>query len=870
MRHRLLTFVFMLVAAFALSTKCTAYDWASITVDGVATIPAGVVATVEDGDIAAVQALTKIAGTDSTSSIKFMNTQTFALDADIKLPGGGGSNRPNVEMTSSAGHVTFNGEVSCSAGSSYLKLGDCTINGTVGGYNNYCYIYVLEGCAAEFSESSQMIRRYIQYFRGNGTYRFNSQTPYSSAASYWSISEGSPTMICGADNIINADYVWGSSSEANPRCDFRLDLNGHDQSLKYIEAGRSAEYTGAGMVWAVVRSDADATLTMTDSTAKTRGNTLVFEGNVSFDYAGNGTYNLYNLASTTKGLLTVSSGTVGICGRGAAWNGDVLVKNGATNRMESATSLTNGVSKVTVENGGLLYVGAGAVLRVGECRLGGNALEYGTYSVAELKSDPKYAGLVDGDGAISVIYTGSFVWPEKGGTAYLPEGFTLTVADEDVSKAEDVGKFMLFSGSKIVFANEMQELNLTAQIKGDGDIEIWNSTGVVFSADNSARIGKFWATNSIVATTHRYGFGSSSSPRITAYRGNQGRFRFSGNGLTNDVAICILGGSNFKFDEGDDLIVLNGGLVLKDCGFGLSLGNVAVNGRFGRDETGGSGQFTVGKFVMREGCDFWLNGYYHTGYTFNPNDIAARLHFGRQAENGYYGVFRQFANMMVVCEASYALSTNGMIVVYNGGATIDLNGHDQATATYDFEGVGITKDNGGRYYSFVTSAVPATLTVKQTSGYNNKKVPCAFVGAAGLVYDGPATYTLVNRYSDTTGTLVVRQGRLVFDWNAGWGGTNVVVTGGTLALAEEAHAKALSSNADVDISGSGVIEIGRDQVVVRTLSVDGGATLKELGVYGGSEAGLDAAHTLACLSGTGKLKVRRNTREQLGLMLIFR
>ena len=269
---------------------------------------------------------------------------------------------------------------------------------------------------------------------------------------------------------------------------------------------------------------------------------------------------------------------------------------------------------------------------------------------------------------------------------------------------------------------------------------------------------------------------------------------------------------------------------------------------------------------------FWLNGYYNTGYTFNPNDVAARLHFGRLAENGYYGVFRQFANMMVVCEASYALSTNGMIVVYSRGPTIDLNGYDQATATYDFESAVITKDNGDRYYSFVTSAVPATLTVKQTTSYtyNNKKVPCAFVGAAGLVYDGPATYTLVNRYSDTTGALVVRQGRLVFDWNAGWGGTNVVVTGGTLALAEEANAKALSSKADVDISGSGTIEIGRDQVVVRTLSVDGGATLKESGVYGGAEAGLDAAHTLACLSGAGTLKVRRNTREQQGLIMVFR
>ena len=226
--------------------------------------------------------------------------------------------------------------------------------------------------------------------------------------------------------------------------------------------------------------------------------------------------------------------------------------------------------------------------------------------------------------------------------------------------------------------------------------------------------------------------------------------------------------------------------------------------------------------------------------------------------------------MMVVCEASYALSTNGMIVVYNRGATIDLNGHDQATATYDFEGTTITRDNGDRYYSFVTSAVPATLTVKQTTSYNNKKVPCAFVGAAGLVYDGPATDTLVNRYSVTTGALVVRQGRLVFDWNAGWGGTNVVVTGGTLALAEEANAKALSSKADVDISGSGMIEIGRDQVVVRTLSADGGATLKNPGVYGGADAGLDAAHTLSCLTGTGTLKVMRNTREQQGLMLIYR
>lgn len=874
----------IVVLAVALATGSSfAYDWASITVDGVATIPAGTVATVEDADIPAVTALTAIQMGGYNSSIKFLNTQPMTLAASITGGGGGGSGVQWIDTSLSAG-VTFDGEVSMDHADVWMKFGDTVFNGIFGDKANYGKIGIASGKTLVFSSTAQLRRNYLLYFdqASGGTVRFGCAVPTIGGVCAQAYFHAVSTVVCDKADVFKdttGSILYSASKTVAQEAVF--DLNGNDQTIGFICGGYADAKADQNHSIVTITSDQPATMTFSQNAigdnayniAEHKGS-LRFRGQVSFNHDCISTNVWYNGVSDTTGNLVVSRGCLKLLGNSEWAGSNVAVKAGAALVCGSLRSFTNAKTEVAVEDGGKLVLDAVGCVSCAKVAFGSAGIlsTPGTYSVADL-AELGYGDYVEGAGSLSVIYTGTFSWPEKGGTAILPENFKLVCGADDRGHLEDVGAFILQTGSSLVISNIAETTVLAGKISGTGALAVYDSSNIVFAADNSARTGTFVVSNSYVTTAHRYGFGSSMSPRITAYKGTQGRFRFSGGGLTNDVSIKIQNGRGFEFDEGANMIVQNGDLVMADCSQGLSLGNVTFNGLFGRDVPGGgSGQFTNNTLVFGDDCDIYLNNYYHTGYTFNPNDAASRLHFGRLGDNGYYGVLRQFKKLRVVCEATNALAAAGMIVVYDQGAVLDLNGYGQTTLTYDFENTDITADNGTRYYSFVTSAVPAVLTVKQSQSdkYDNKRVPCEFCGAAGLTYDGPATYNIVNRYSDTTGLLTVKQGRLVFDWNAGWGGTNVVVTGGTLALAAEAHENVLSRKANVDISGAGRIEIGRDQVRVRTLSVDGGATLKDAGVYGGADAGLDAAHTLECLTGTGTLKVLRNSREPQGVILVVR
>ena len=185
-------------------------------------------------------------------------------------------------------------------------------------------------------------------------------------------------------------------------------------------------------------------------------------------------------------------------------------------------------------------------------------------------------------------------------------------------------------------------------------------------------------------------------------------------------------------------------------------------------------------------------------------------------------------------------------------------------------------------HALVKSATPATLTAQHaTSGALMLK----FSGAVNFTFDGVAvkgggaTLTLSNVVSDTTGDLLVKNGTLVFDYGAGWGGSsNVTVGAGALlkvtaagaptAFAPIVPGKQLSLvNLKLEADGGnyGQLDLGGN-VAVRSLRI--GDTFMPPGDYGSTASGA-ANPNDSHFTGTGVLHVRRASLAE-GFHLILR
>lgn len=295
---------------------------------------------------------------------------------------------------------------------------------------------------------------------------------------------------------------------------------------------------------------------------------------------------------------------------------------------------------------------------------------------------------------------------------------------------------------------------------------------------------------------------------------------------------------------------------------------------------------------------YFIDGQEHTfGGPLNAEGVFANvivsggstLHLALDGANSTYNTFhiRAYGPSCghVCCEKADVFRPTAPLSMANystgkpEGVGLDLNGFSQTVNTVVLDNFGHAADisKGVEQHSFITSATPASITFSGVpatyrgttwvSGFSPTNA-LAFRGQAGLVFSqtSPAgmdlEYCLVNVKSDTTGPLVVNSGRLVFDWGAGWTATtNVTINGGVLRIAKESEACAFGpsagrSEAFLRIAGEGRLELD-DTVVttVKALSVADGEFVKA-GVYGGPEAGLDAAHTLAQLAGKGRLAVR--------------
>ena len=411
------------------------------------------------------------------------------------------------------------------------------------------------------------------------------------------------------------------------------------------------------------------------------------------------------------------------------------------------------------------------------------------------------------------------------------------------------------------FADERWALTLDAR----GRVYFWG--------DNSALETTLIITNCTTVWSQPYVYnekGLGATNRETWIIGCLPRFMNSSRPMTNNVPLRIRnnvtnsshgyfnhsGSYELYFDAPVTYYGIPGEMYLN--------GKVHFRGGIYREDT-------LGLTIRFPGANNWIEG---EGVRIN---VALALDYGGifniASTNNAWTELKNY-KCTVCCHNPHVLPAGAVLLfaadgVYRGNAVLDMNGCDQSVGKVY---TAVPVSDWGTYVQTVTSAMPATFTIKSTS---NMLIPLRFTGAASLVLDAPVTLSLTNHPSTTTGTLEVRQGTVKLLSGAGWTAvTNVVVAGGTLAVGPSVGATAFGSeqgksDAVMRVASGGVVEIAEGEtayVLNLIVTENGKETYKNVGIYGGVDAGLDAAHTLSCLAGKGRLHVQNNPHQ--GTMII--
>ena len=211
--------------------------------------------------------------------------------------------------------------------------------------------------------------------------------------------------------------------------------------------------------------------------------------------------------------------------------------------------------------------------------------------------------------------------------------------------------------------------------------------------------------------------------------------------------------------------------------------------------------------------------------------------------------------------------------VYRSSNTaLDMNGYDQSVSRMY---AGWTVKNYPETYTTLKSETMAMLEIA-TDAVNDDVLPLKVTGAAGIKFNAAGSLTFTNFTAETTGTLEVDRGTVRFAAGSGWiATTNIVLNGGTIAVASGAGAQAFGPEQGRSAAWmtrtDGAMEIAAgEQPTVYVLAVSSGnGHFRYLapGIYGGSSAGLDARHTLDWIAGGGTLRVLRDG--SAGTIIIF-
>ena len=706
---------------------------------------------------------------------------------------------------------------------------------------------------------------------------------------------GPGVFVCERDNVLLGNHYFNCYAIANASStEGYLDLNGHDQTTRYLyNVGSVSE---AGMQYAVITSGVPATVTVTQSNSSTYTMAYMFRGAASLHFAGgkSSKHCLRNAVSDTTGELKVSSGTLDI-DWGAGWGGtNVTVCGTGTLNCISPNSIAAGTARLAVSDTGKLTVANLVSVTVKSAKLGETELErnYGGYTAADLEA----AGLdgfvqLGADARLIVLgesgggeWTG---WPDTPGeTVSIPDGETAYIDDADVEKVASYAGIKIGTFAKVVVRTTGPYV-LRTPVQGFGSFECATPSVTILSDNSGLRNpGGFVFTPEVTSVVVSNGFGLGSVITGAAQLQNDFTARhtllFSGGGeMTNDVALTLSGSWSLGTTDMDTTLVQTKD-VLRDKSGNAELCYLYLLGRYtqlkGRFGSLSDTFFFSGRdnAVVRIGEEAELYGS-HTTFVYGGKfwlyldgtvNISSDFIISHEAR--------------VVCGHDEILakqSANSMFRMYQSTAPfgcLDLNGHDQTVHRMECQAI-LETDAATTYQSVVTSAVPATLTVDGNNA-NVHYLPQVFVGEAGFRQNSPSTshFVTTNAASTTAGTLRISQGKVVFDYGSGWvGSTNVVVDGGTLRVETTSVGDVFNGKAVVRVSNGGKIEMGDGiRRKVRCVSLNG--EFLPAGVYGGSAAeaaGLvSGAFVRSDIFGTadsGTLHVRRSS-DVCGCVLLVR
>jgi len=182
------------------------------------------------------------------------------------------------------------------------------------------------------------------------------------------------------------------------------------------------------------------------------------------------------------------------------------------------------------------------------------------------------------------------------------------------------------------------------------------------------------------------------------------------------------------------------------------------------------------------------------------------------------------------------------------GGHLDLNGCDQTVGSIKTDPMWSAPG-----YLAVTSALPATLTVNQSSATTYAG---AFDGAVNVVKNNGGTIFLTNVFSNTSGDMTLNGGAIIVTETAGFSACPTFrINGGTLELR---NGNALPDTAMVRVLEGAKVRI-KDGVTetVATLFLDGEQQIS--GTWGATGSGADHVNDIF-FAGLGKLNVTSGTQ----------
>ena len=218
----------------------------------------------------------------------------------------------------------------------------------------------------------------------------------------------------------------------------------------------------------------------------------------------------------------------------------------------------------------------------------------------------------------------------------------------------------------------------------------------------------------------------------------------------------------------------------------------------------------------------------------------------------------------LTCSLSGAFVSFGVSYDYISNGSLDLNGYDQHVYRFyhrEYPKTGFPIKKGDTKFGTVKSATPAAMVLMPAAAetFTNQ---VKFTECASLTMNGAGKTTFVNARSDSTGTVSVESGTLVFAWGAGWDNVGEVnVTGGKLSVESDSMTRAFGpeegrSAANLAVSGGGTLDLAAGAATVRSLQVNG----QDLppGLYGASDnTSVPAANRLSQITGAGTLRARK-------------